>query len=105
MTDLVPGGRPSGWTAGREEAMLGAAGDPSPLTAEQAGRLVRTLRGMDLQQQQTDERGQREVVWYYWRGQVEDALGLDCGALDMTSYVDALVREIKRECGPVRRAC
>lgn len=45
-------------------------------------QLVRLLRDMDRQQQQTDAEGGREVAWYYWRDSVEDALGVPRGTLD-----------------------
>lgn len=37
---------------------------------------------MDRTQRQTDEDGGREVAWYYFRDAIEDALGLERGALD-----------------------
>ena len=45
-------------------------------------RIVEVLRDMDRTQQETDEDGGREVAWYYYRDQVEDALGLERGTLD-----------------------
>lgn len=44
--------------------------------------LVGVLRGMDRQQKRTDEGGGREIAWYYYRADVEDALGLPRGHLD-----------------------
>lgn len=40
------------------------------------------LARMDHQQQVTDERGGRELAWYYYREEVEQALGVPRGALD-----------------------
>ncbi len=37
--------------------------------------LLRALRELDHQQQRTDAFGDREVSWFYWRGDVEQALG------------------------------
>jgi len=87
------GDRPEGWTVEQEDAMLAPPGTPpGPLTAEQVAQVVAELRAMDLQQQQTDERGQRELAWYYWRDGVERLLGLDAGALDMQAYVTPVQR-------------
>lgn len=44
--------------------------------------LIPLLRALDQTQQQTDEEGGAEIAWYYFRDAVEDALGLDRGALD-----------------------
>lgn len=44
--------------------------------------LIRLLQEMDHQQTVTDELGQREIAWYYWRDGVEDALGIERGTLD-----------------------
>jgi hypothetical protein len=54
---------------------------------EDYDRLVNLLSQMDLEQQQVDESGGREVVWYYFRDQVEDVLGLTRGTLDRTQDV------------------
>lgn len=43
--------------------------------------LVKTLRELDHQQQRTDWIGDREVAWYYWRNEVELALGYAPGSL------------------------
>lgn len=40
------------------------------------------LARMDHQQQVTDERGGRELAWYYYREEVEQALGLPRDSLD-----------------------
>lgn len=48
----------------------------------QVEETITLLREMDRTQQETDESGGREVAWYYFREQFEDALGLDRGALD-----------------------
>ena len=61
---------------------------PRPLMVEQVMRLIMELRAMDLQQQLTDEHGGRELAWYYWRGDVEEILGLDPGTLDMLDYAE-----------------
>lgn len=37
--------------------------------------LLRALRELDHQQLRTDWIGDREVSWFYWRGDVEQALG------------------------------
>lgn len=50
--------------------------------ATQRGELVELLRGMDRTQRETDEDGGREVAWYYYRDQIEDALSVDRGTLD-----------------------
>lgn len=39
-------------------------------------KVVRLLTEMNAQQEKTDELGDREVAWYYWRGKVAEALGL-----------------------------
>jgi hypothetical protein len=49
---------------------------------QQIARLVELLQDMDRTQQETDEDGGREVAWYYYRDQVEDALGVERGTLD-----------------------
>lgn len=43
--------------------------------------LVQALRELDHQQQRTDWIGDREVAWFYWRGDVEQALGYAAGEL------------------------
>jgi hypothetical protein len=50
--------------------------------ADPMTKVIAALREMDSTQQETDEYGGAEVAWYYYRDQVEDALGLDRGALD-----------------------
>lgn len=52
------------------------------MTEEQKQALIKVLREMDRAQTTTDEDGGREVAWYYYRGAVEDAMGLERGALD-----------------------
>lgn len=49
-------------------------------------RLVTLMRELDAEQQKTDWFGGREVAWYYWRDDIEDALGLEPGALDTGEY-------------------
>lgn len=49
---------------------------------QRSERLAKLLRDMDETQRETDEDGGREVAWYYYRDQIEDALGLGRGALD-----------------------
>lgn len=44
--------------------------------------VVITLRQLDSAQRETDESGGREVAWWHFRDDVEDALGLERGALD-----------------------
>lgn len=44
-------------------------------------RVVEVLREMDRTQARTDRLGGREVAWHYYRDDVEDALGLERGAL------------------------
>lgn len=56
--------------------------ETTPTPEQQIARLVELLRDMDCTQQQTDEDGGREVAWYYYRDQIEDALGLERGGLD-----------------------
>jgi hypothetical protein len=53
-----------------------------PTPDQQIGRLVELLQDMDRTQQETDEGGGREVAWYYYRDQIEDALGVERGTLD-----------------------
>lgn len=45
-------------------------------------RVISLLREMDKQQTHTEELGDREIAWYYWRDDIEDALDLPRGALD-----------------------
>jgi hypothetical protein len=42
------------------------------------------LYWMDATQQKTDDAGEREIAWYYFRDQIEDAMGLQRGDLDST---------------------
>ena len=49
---------------------------------QRRGALIKLLRDMDRTQRETDEDGGREVAWYYYRDGIEDALGLDRGALE-----------------------
>lgn len=53
-----------------------------PTPEQRIARLVEVLQDMDRTQQQTDEDGGREVAWYYYRDQIEDALGITRGTLD-----------------------
>lgn len=48
-------------------------------------QVIRLLREMDQTQAETDENGGREIAWYYYRDDLERALGLDNGALDSTN--------------------
>lgn len=57
-------------------------GMTNPTPQQRITRLTEVLREMDSTQQEADENGDREVAWYYYRDQVEDAMGLDRGALD-----------------------
>lgn len=43
--------------------------------------VVTLLREMSAQQYRTDLEGGREIAWWYWRGDVERALGLEPGTL------------------------
>lgn len=54
--------------------------------AEQNAKLVELLRDMDATQAETEWRGEREIAWYYQRDAIEDALGLERGALDTGEY-------------------
>jgi hypothetical protein len=56
--------------------------EPTPTPEQRIARLVELLQDMDRTQQQTDEDGGREVAWYYYRDQIEDALSLERGTLD-----------------------
>lgn len=49
---------------------------------ERIAQLAALLRSMDSQQRDTDDAGQREVAWYYYRDEIEDMMGLPRGALD-----------------------
>lgn len=44
-------------------------------------KVIRLLREMHRQQVETDDLGQREIAWYYWSGDIEEALGLDPGTI------------------------
>lgn len=70
--------------ADNERAERAATADrtPAPATPELLAELIRMLREMDARQQATDEHGGREVAWFYWRNDFEDALGLPRGALN-----------------------
>jgi len=48
----------------------------------QQDELIRLLREMDSVQQETDEEGGTEVAWYYYRDEIETALGLPPGSLN-----------------------
>lgn len=87
---ISDGARPEDWTVEQETAMLNdvPGRGPAALTTEQVWRVVRVLRDMDLQQRITDEHGGRELAWFYWIGDVEQALGLDPGALSMNAWAD-----------------
>lgn len=49
---------------------------------ERTNQLIVLLYDMDRQQQSTDDAGQREIAWYYYRDEIEDVMGLPRGALD-----------------------
>lgn len=55
---------------------------PVSLSDERVAHLVSLLQEMDRTQRETDQAGQREIAWYYFRDRVEDALGLARGTLD-----------------------
>lgn len=65
-------------------------------------RLTELLRELDSTQRETDEEGGAEVAWYYYRDKIEDAMGLDRGALDTEprprpeTVVDVLERAANR---------
>jgi hypothetical protein len=48
---------------------------------EKIESVVRILRDMDHTQNATEWAGGPEIAWYYMRDRVEDALGLERGAL------------------------
>lgn len=41
----------------------------------QQDELIRLLQEMDKQQQKSDKEGDREIAWFWWRGDIEKALG------------------------------
>lgn len=43
--------------------------------------VIRLLRAMDREQTSTDEGGGNEIAWYYYRDEIERALGLEPNAL------------------------
>lgn len=43
--------------------------------------VIRLLQEMNAQQEKTDRLGYREVAWYYWRDEVEVALGCEPGTI------------------------
>jgi hypothetical protein len=45
-------------------------------------QVAEVLLRMDAEQQRIDDEGDAELAWYYYREEVEDALGLPSGALD-----------------------
>jgi len=47
-----------------------------------AERLITLLRRMNAEQVETDESGGREVAWYRFRDEIENALGVPAGTLD-----------------------
>jgi len=48
--------------------------------------VIQALRDIDWQQKETDWSGGAEIAWYYGRDSIEDALGLERGALDTGEY-------------------
>lgn len=47
-------------------------------------KLIQVLQEMDHQQRMTDDEGGRENAWFYWMGDVEEALGVPMGSLETT---------------------
>ena len=37
--------------------------------------VITLLQAMDKQQQKSDREGDREIAWFWWRGEIEKALG------------------------------
>lgn len=48
--------------------------------------VVEALREMDAETKRADYEGDAEGTWYYYRGGIEEALGLQAGALDTGDY-------------------
>lgn len=48
--------------------------------------LIDLLTAMDRTQAKTDDAGEREIAWYWFRNDIEDALGLPRGALNTTLH-------------------
>ena len=46
------------------------------LSAEKLAELVSALQKMDAQQVKTDEQGDREIAWFWWRYEIAEILGL-----------------------------
>lgn len=46
------------------------------LSAEKLAELVSALQKMDAQQVKTDEQGDREIAWFWWRYEIAGILGL-----------------------------
>lgn len=63
--------------------------------------IVAVLREADDTQQETDEEGEAEVAWYYYRDRIEDALGLPRGVLNTragaasTEGIDTIVASLR----------
>lgn len=74
------------WGANGQEADDAAREMLRAFVEEWRAPTVEALRDLDAQQKETDYDGAAEVAWYYSRGAVEDALGLERGALDTGDY-------------------
>ena len=48
--------------------------------------LIEALIEMDRIQNETDEDGEREIAWYYWRDDIEDILQIPRGTLNTYDF-------------------
>jgi hypothetical protein len=53
-------------------------------------RVIQLLHEMNAQQHRTDEAGDREIAWYWWRDEIAEALGLDSKAFEIDEEGEAL---------------